>query len=111
MSCNPWNPTRDWRRLAATLLLCALPFTSGAATAGGSLAGYVSNAQTGNLLEGARVDLPSLGLSSLTDNTGRYTLVGVPAGAHQLIATYTGLDRMSAKAMPRQLQPSAMRPT
>lgn len=97
MSCYPWTPNRGGRWLAATLLLCALPYTSGAATpASGTLTGYVSNAQTSNLLEGARADVPSLGLSALTDNTGRHMLLGVRAGAHQLIASYTGLDRISA---------------
>jgi iron complex outermembrane recepter protein len=52
----------------------------------------VSNTATGNLLEGARVDLPQLGLSTFTDLTGRYVLTGVPAGSHEIVASYTGLD-------------------
>ncbi|MSU48308.1 MAG: TonB-dependent receptor [Opitutus sp.] len=60
--------------------------------AGGVISGNVGNAATGNLLEGAQVELPRLGLVALTDNTGRYVLIGVPAGSHELVATYTGLD-------------------
>jgi hypothetical protein len=52
----------------------------------------VSNAATGNLLEGARVDLPQLGLSALVDNTGRYVLAGIPPGNHEVIASYIELD-------------------
>jgi hypothetical protein len=40
----------------------------------GTITGNVSNLATGNLLEGAQVEIPALGLRTLTDNTGRYTL-------------------------------------
>lgn len=58
----------------------------------GSVTGTVSNTTTGNLLEGVRIELPRLGLTALTDNTGRFVLAGVPAGTHELLATYIGLD-------------------
>ena len=58
----------------------------------GGIAGSVSNAGTGDLLEGVRVSLPSLGLTVLTDNTGRYTFSNVPAGTHTIMAEYIGLD-------------------
>ncbi len=57
-----------------------------------TLSGTVSNSSTGNLLEGALVKLPSIGLTALTDNTGRFVLTGLPPGTHQLVATYIGLD-------------------
>jgi len=63
-----------------------------AETATGIVTGSVSNAGTGDRLEGARVSLPKLGLTVLTDNTGRFVLTGVPVGAHELLANYTGLD-------------------
>ena len=47
---------------------------------------------TGNLLEGAQVAVPSLGLSTLTDNTGRYVLPSLPSGTHEVVVTYVGLD-------------------
>ena len=56
------------------------------------LTGTVSNTATGNLLEGARVELPQLGLVALSDNTGRYTLPAVPAGTHEVLVSYLGLD-------------------
>ena len=71
-------------------LLGAIAPTVFAAT--GSIAGNVSNAGTGNLLEGARIALPVLRLDTLTDETGRFVLADVPAGAHELVVTYLGLD-------------------
>jgi len=65
---------------------------SAGAHATGTITGSISNAATRNLLEGAKVELPALGLSALTDNTGRYVLTGVPAGNHQLTVSYIGLD-------------------
>ena len=62
----------------------------------GSISGNVGNAGTGRLLEGARVELPKLGLSTLTDQTGRFTLREVPAGSHEIVATYLGLDPLAA---------------
>src|SRR5687768_12260780 len=54
--------------------------TAAAPAAAGVLTGSVSNIATRNLLEGARIELPSLGLAALTDNTGRFVLTGVPSG-------------------------------
>ena len=33
-----------------------------------------------------------LGLVALADNTGRYVLSSVPAGTHEVVASYLGLD-------------------
>ena len=57
-----------------------------------ALTGNVSNVATRNLLEGARVEIPALGLTTLTDNTGRYLLAALPAGTHEVVVTYVGLD-------------------
>ena len=67
-----------------------------AADSGGSVSGTVSNNQTGNLLQGAKVEIPSLGLTTLVDATGRYVLAGVPAGTHELVVSYIGLDTVRA---------------
>lgn len=76
--------------LAVLWLAFALPLARAADV--GAISGSVSNTATGNLLEGARVELPKLGLTAFTDNTGRYVLTGVPAGSHEVVATYIGLD-------------------
>ena len=82
-------------------LLLTLVFVSGcaavrAADPTATLTGTVSNVATGNLLEGARVEIPTLGLSVLTDNTGLYVLPALPAGAHEVVASYLGLDTARA---------------
>ncbi len=60
------------------------------------ISGSVNNSGTGNLLEGAKVEIPALGLSVLADNAGRYVLSGVPAGTHEVVASYLGLDPIRA---------------
>ena len=70
-----------------------LPLFFAAPTAhAATLTGNISNVATGNLLEGAQVAVPSLGLSTLTDNTGRYVLPSLPSGTHEVVVTYVGLD-------------------
>jgi hypothetical protein len=80
------------RRLFILAALLFLPAALRAADSSGSVTGTVSNTATGNNLEGARVEIPRLGLSVLTNNSGQYVFTGVPAGDHELVATYIGLD-------------------
>lgn len=80
------------------VLTLAFPFRLAAAESG-VISGTVSNAATGNMLEGARVVIKALGTTAFADNTGRYVLAGVPAGRHQLEVTYIGLDSVSAEVM------------
>ena len=63
-----------------------------AAVSTGMLTGSVSNSATGNLLEGAQVAVPQLGLAALTDNTGRYVILNVATGTHEVTVNYIGLD-------------------
>ena len=62
----------------------------------GIISGTVSNTATGNLLEGAKIAVPSLGLAAFTDDTGLFVLPHVPVGAHEIVVSYIGLD--SARA-------------
>ena len=80
-------------RLLCFLVSCALAHASGVIT------GSVSNIGTGNLLEGAKVEVPKLGVSILTDNTGRFVISNVPAGEYELVATYLGLDAATNPVM------------
>ena len=87
------DPLRFWRPLFLFgALILALPATPGRAAEAGTITGSVSNTATGNLLEGAKIDVPALGLSTLTDVTGRFVLGSVPAGTHEVLASYIGLD-------------------
>ncbi len=85
-------------RQRASLLgwFCALAFvvlfSAVRAADGATVRGTVSNAATSNLLQGARVEIPPLGLSAVADQTGQFVLSNVPAGEHELVASYTGLD-------------------
>ncbi len=66
--------------------------SASASSANGVVLGTVTNKATGNGLIGAKVEITGLNLSALVDNTGRYLINNVPAGTHDLVVTYTGLD-------------------
>jgi TonB-dependent receptor len=61
----------------------------------GVISGIVTNQSTGNGLEGAKVEVPHLGVSALVDKTGRYVL-SVPTGSHELVVSYLGMDTQRA---------------
>jgi TonB-dependent receptor len=86
----------DGRRRLARSLLVAVAFLflcfSARAADGGLIVGTVSNSATSNLLEGAHVEIPKLGLITTADHTGQFRLSNVPAGDYELQASYTGLD-------------------
>jgi hypothetical protein len=91
--------------LALLLPLAALILPSAASAQGTAvISGIVTNKTTGNGLIGAKVEIPRLNLSVLVDNTGRYVL-NVPAGTHELVVTYTGLDERRANVTVRAGQP------
>ena len=85
-----------------SLLRCfglAIALACVARAADGTITGSVSNSATRNQLQGARVEVAALGLSVLTDNTGRYVLAGVPAGTHEVSISYIGLDPATARVV------------
>jgi TonB-dependent receptor len=94
------HPTYRLRRLLAAfalLLGAAAPAHLAAGpAASATLTGSVSNAGTGNLLAGARVEIAALGVAVETDATGRFVFTGLPPGTHQVAASYLGLDPLRA---------------
>ena len=93
----PYPCSRSLFSLFALALALLAPSAARAAAAGsGVIAGTVSNTATGNLLEGARVSVPALGVEVLTDATGLYVLSHLPAGSHELVVSYIGLDPVRA---------------
>ncbi len=100
------EPSRLGRAMPTRLLQAALIAASAAATlpvyvqaaettataSNGVVTGTVINKNTGNGLIGARVEIPSLNLSALVDDTGRYLINNVPPGTHEVVVSYTGLD-------------------
>lgn len=90
MTPHPLRVCRPLPLFASLLLVLFAPALRAADT--GILTGYVSNSATGNLLEGARVQVPALGRTALTDSTGRYVIAEVPVGTYDVVASYIGLD-------------------
>jgi iron complex outermembrane recepter protein len=81
-----------WCSLALLVLMPLLR-----ASDAGVLTGSVNNRTTGDRLEGAKITVPQLGLSALTDTTGRFVLPELPAGTHEVVASYVGLDAQRAQ--------------
>ncbi|RZM36649.1 MAG: carboxypeptidase-like regulatory domain-containing protein, partial [Sphingomonas sp.] len=63
---------------------------AGAPRAAGSITGTVSQVGSGEYLDGASVSIPALDLSTVVDRTGRFTLLGVPVGTHEIVIRYVG---------------------
>src|SRR5262245_21711699 len=57
----------------------------------GTIAGFVSSVKTGNMLQGAIVQIPALDRQLITDNSGRFTASGLPLGPLDIVVSYTGL--------------------
>ena len=114
------TPTRLHHRLPRSLspsLSLSLPLSlslllslslSISALHAATISGNVSNLGTGNLLEGAQVSVPALGLATLTDNTGRYVLPALPAGIHEVVVTYLGLDPSRATVAVSDSAPASL---
>ena len=100
-------PTLPASRRSFGLLLLVLgiyaPAAAAPTSATGTLSGVVSNAATGNLLPGATVRLPALGITARADDTGRYLVREVAAGDHEIIATYAGLEALTARVTVNRL--------
>jgi TonB-dependent receptor len=78
----------------------AEPPTAAAGTTRARLVtGRVSNAATGALLEGARVEVPGTGQVVHTDAEGRYA-IAVAAGEATLVFSYTGLEPARVELRP-----------
>ncbi|PAP79472.1 hypothetical protein B1759_14200 [Rubrivirga sp. SAORIC476] len=76
------------------LLLTASASAQSAAdsTEAGTIAGVVTDAETGHPLIGANVYLPGLQRGAATDVYGSYTILGVPAGSHDVQISYPGYE-------------------
>jgi iron complex outermembrane receptor protein len=77
------------------LFLIAAPVME-AQTATGRVSGTVTSRATGNALQGARVSLPTLGKSTLSDSAGHFVFFDVPPGEVNVVASYSGFDEGSA---------------
>ncbi|MEX2584499.1 MAG: carboxypeptidase-like regulatory domain-containing protein, partial [Gemmatimonadota bacterium] len=56
----------------------------------GTVTGRVTDAQTAQPLASAQVSIPALGTGALTQQNGRFILINVPAGTHQVTVQRIG---------------------
>ncbi len=82
---------RSATSLVAVLALCT-GFAHAAAAGSGSVSGSVTSASTRNALQGAVVSIPALNRSEFTDNAGTFTISDLPAGAVELVISYSGFE-------------------
>lgn len=80
-------------RLTACLLFRFTSLSLQAQT--GSIAGTVTESLRKTLLTGAEITVEGSMLKTATGDSGRYTLLGVPAGKAKLTVSYLGLDPQS----------------
>ncbi|HAY37454.1 MAG TPA: TonB-dependent receptor, partial [Bacteroidetes bacterium] len=85
------NAKLRFRSLALALTL----LFAGSAFAQVQVSGTVTDADTGDALPGANVVIEGTTLGTATDQDGRYTISGVPAGTHTLTASFIGYEDLS----------------
>ncbi|MFB6280200.1 MAG: TonB-dependent receptor [Salinibacter sp.] len=73
-----------------SLIATVLIIPSAAAQSTGTIAGRVTDAESGAPLPGVNVVLPELDRGAATDDDGRFRVTAVPAGTHQLTARFVG---------------------
>jgi len=69
--------------------------SAGAQQGAGAVSGRATDPDH-RALQGARIELAPKGLTAVSDNLGRFTIPGVPAGDYTLIVLYLGLSPFSA---------------
>ncbi len=79
-----------WGTALVAVLAIAAFRADPAAAQQGSLTGIVTNASSGLPLAGATVRIVELDRTALTNEYGRFALLGVPAGSHELVVHYIG---------------------
>jgi iron complex outermembrane recepter protein len=81
--------------LALTAMLTAA--SAAEASASGTIAGSVTSSGTHNALQGALVSIPLLNRTAFTDSTGYFAISGVPAGAYDVVVSYSAFDESQQK--------------
>src|SRR6266700_1122120 len=82
----------SWLALAFSVAALSLLTPARAQSATGTLSGSVIDSSTGKFLEGAEVAVEGTGLRTTTEREGQFTLRDVPAGPHEVVVTYPGLE-------------------
>ncbi|MBB5716532.1 TonB-dependent receptor [Sphingomonas aerophila] len=66
------------------------PSSADAGQGAGRVSGTISDAGRGTYLDGASVEIPSLGLSAVADRSGHYEFLSLPAGTYEMVVRYVG---------------------
>ena len=61
----------------------------------GKIAGYVTDAQTGEPLMSANIFIEALGTGSTTDEDGYYFIINLPPGRYDVTVSYVGFQRLT----------------
>lgn len=78
--------------LGAVLLGCALVGTGGAQAQTGTVAGTVTDAETGDVLPGANIRIENTDTGASTNAEGQYEITGVEPGTYRLRASFVGFQ-------------------
>ena len=70
--------------LAGAAMVAALQAAPAAAQSTGTVTGTVVDASSGRTLESAQVYIPSLNMGGLSNQQGRFLILNVPTGTHEL---------------------------
>ncbi len=91
MQLNRSNPGRlSGLALTISLLFLGSPAAGAQQSEKGRIVGQIFDAETGRPLPGARIRLPGAHLETLAGVEGRYTLVSVPPGTHEILVLMVG---------------------
>ncbi|MCA9737233.1 MAG: SusC/RagA family TonB-linked outer membrane protein [Gemmatimonadota bacterium] len=97
---RPTSVRRSWMGLAlgaaVALVLALAPTTVQAQQSTGVIAGTVTDAGSQRPLESAQVFIEGTGIGALTNSSGRYILLNVPAGQHTIRVQLVGFKEGSA---------------
>jgi outer membrane receptor protein involved in Fe transport len=90
----------DFSRLLkflAGLLVVALLLPSVMMAADGKIRGFVTDAETGEPLLGANVQVVGTNRGTATDENGEYVILNIPTGMYDVVATYMGYQQVTVE--------------
>lgn len=98
-------PGGTHRPIMRLLFLLPLLLATVSAQDAGTLAGRVTDAETGEPIPGANVIVEGTRLGAATDLDGHYRIIGIPGGEYEVTARYVGYETGLAEAV--RVEPGA----
>ena len=80
--------------LGVAVFLCGLPAPAPAQTQAGSISGTLTD-PAGAVLRGAEVTIPANGMTTATDQQGRFFFSGLTAGDYTVSVSYVGFEKLT----------------